>query len=68
MLNLRYLFLLFGLLLTCTAIKAEESYVPGVPLKTSYKDFGEQFIFNYCIDCHDDVDTSGDLTQVKVIS
>ncbi|MEP2775615.1 MAG: DUF1588 domain-containing protein [Luteolibacter sp.] len=38
-----------------------ETYTPGEPVSGTYESFAAPFINNYCIDCHDDTTSKGDL-------
>ena len=42
--------------------KAEETYVPGRKVTKTYKDFARGFLDQYCVDCHDDFESKGNLT------
>ena len=44
-----------------TAAYAAEAYTPGVAVRGSYDNYAADFLDNYCIDCHDDETTKGDL-------
>lgn len=38
-----------------------EPYTPGEPVRETYEQFAAKFLDNYCIDCHDDTTSKGDL-------
>ncbi|MGJ8643031.1 MAG: DUF1588 domain-containing protein [Luteolibacter sp.] len=38
-----------------------DTYTPGEPIRGTFENFAEPFINNYCIDCHDDTTSKGDL-------
>jgi len=62
----KYLFLTAGFYTTGVVSYADEAYVPGHPEKLDYKNFADDFVFNYCVDCHDDTDARGDLNLLDI--
>ena len=48
-----------------TSLSAE-TYTPGEPVVGKFEDAAEDFLYNYCIDCHDDADPKGDLNLEKL--
>ena len=59
-------FALASALLLCGAIllpeAQAETYTPGQKLDKTFKDFAHVFLNQYCVDCHDDADPSGNLS------
>jgi len=45
---------------------AEEAHVPGSIINKKYQTYGEDFLFNYCIDCHDDTTARADLNLLEI--
>lgn len=43
-------------------LSAQDTYIPGEKLDQTFKDFAQVFLDNYCLDCHDDISTKGDLS------
>ena len=52
--------------LPATQVAFAEVFTPGQPSKLTYDVFALDFIDNYCIDCHDDADSKGDLSLEKL--
>ena len=48
------------------AVQAEDSYVPGEPVRGDFKEFARGFLEKHCFDCHDDETTKGDLNLLKL--
>lgn len=46
---------------TIASADESETYTPGGPVRVTYENFASDFLDNYCIDCHDDTTTKGDL-------
>ena len=44
-----------------SAVGTAETYTPGVPVRGTYENYAVDFLDNYCIDCHDDSTSKGDL-------
>jgi len=54
------------LVLPFAAVQAEDSYVPGEPVRGDFKEFARGFLENHCYDCHDDETTKGDLNLLEL--
>ncbi|MDA7881907.1 DUF1588 domain-containing protein [Akkermansiaceae bacterium] len=44
-----------------TASSLAETYQPGEPVAGTFKEAAEDFLYNYCYDCHDNAEQKGDL-------
>jgi hypothetical protein len=49
-----------------TSSQAAEPYLPGEPVRGSFKDFAQGFLENHCFDCHDEETAKGDLNIVEL--
>ena len=58
---------LFILLITGShLLLAEEVYIPGQKSDKDFASYGEAFIYNNCVDCHDDDEPKGDLNLMAL--
>lgn len=48
------------------AIRANEIYIPGVPVGEDFEGFPQIFLEKHCIDCHDDITTRADLNLLDL--
>ena len=49
-----------------TSSKAVEPYLPGEPVRGTFKDFAQGFLESHCFDCHDEETAKGDLNLVDL--
>ena len=43
-------------------LNAQETYTPGMKVNKTFKAFAQEFVTNYCVDCHDDDLKKGNLS------